>query len=227
MPTPARYARHPDGLPHAKRRLVLVGDVHGHLAPLRRVLKEAGYDAGTDQLCFVGDLVDGVLDLAIEAGAWAVLGNHDAACVSAAALSEAERPREWQGRFADSKHKKDQQPPITQHQVRWLAALPHVLRIDGVDAGGGDVIVVHAAIGPDGPERTDVETATTLRRWTGVPAASPWAASPDAARCRVVFGHDARLRSVPGATCIDAGVAHGRHMAALVLPDGDLFVVDA
>lgn len=40
------------------KRTVAIGDVHGKLSLLNRLLEETGYDAGRDRLVFIGDLVD-------------------------------------------------------------------------------------------------------------------------------------------------------------------------
>ncbi|KAK1750260.1 Metallo-dependent phosphatase-like protein [Echria macrotheca] len=67
-----------------KRRLVFVGDVHGHLRPLKALLRKIKFDhTQGDHLVLLGDLVakgpdsSGVVTLAMEVGASAVRGNHE------------------------------------------------------------------------------------------------------------------------------------------------------
>ncbi|KAH6900341.1 calcineurin-like phosphoesterase [Thelonectria olida] len=66
------------------RRLLIVGDVHGHLPELKRLLDKIGFDreAG-DHVILVGDLVNkgpdsaGVVQFAMDMGAHAVKGNNE------------------------------------------------------------------------------------------------------------------------------------------------------
>lgn len=130
-------------LAETKRRVLVVGDVHGFRNELDALLTAAAFDSATDQLCFVGDLVDGgpddagVIDLAMRHDAWAVLGNHDLAYLALRG--------------------KDQK--LRSHHLEWLAALPHVLCI------GDDYMVVHAALDKSGVETTSVRMATHQRNW--------------------------------------------------------------
>ncbi|EAW06579.1 metallophosphoesterase family protein [Aspergillus clavatus NRRL 1] len=75
-----------------KRRLVIVGDVHGMSKSLQALLDKVAFDQSNgDHLILVGDLFNkgpdspGVVDLAIKLGASAVRGNHDNAVLDAAA----------------------------------------------------------------------------------------------------------------------------------------------
>ncbi|GAP88071.1 putative Ser Thr protein phosphatase family protein [Rosellinia necatrix] len=70
--------------PHeAPRRLIIIGDVHGHLKPLEVLLKKAEFSASRDTVVFAGDLVNkgpdsvGVVALAMRIGAFSVRGNHE------------------------------------------------------------------------------------------------------------------------------------------------------
>src|SRR2546421_9656317 len=71
-------------------RTLVIGDVHGKLALLNRLIQETGYQAGEDRLIFIGDLVDrgedsrGVVERAIELQrespdqVMIIKGNHEA-----------------------------------------------------------------------------------------------------------------------------------------------------
>ncbi|KAF5724813.1 bis(5' nucleosyl)-tetraphosphatase symmetrical [Fusarium mundagurra] len=68
----------------APGRLIIVGDVHGHLPELKKLIKKVSYNKSNgDKLIFVGDLVNkgpdspGVVQLAIELGASAIRGNNE------------------------------------------------------------------------------------------------------------------------------------------------------
>ncbi|KAF5537546.1 bis(5' nucleosyl)-tetraphosphatase symmetrical [Fusarium phyllophilum] len=65
-------------------RLIIVGDVHGHLSELKKLLEKVSYNRPNgDKLIFVGDLINkgpdspGVVQLAIELGASAIRGNNE------------------------------------------------------------------------------------------------------------------------------------------------------
>ncbi|KAK4124913.1 Metallo-dependent phosphatase [Parathielavia appendiculata] len=73
------------------KRLVVVGDVHGHLAALRALLDKIGFDHRYgDHLIFAGDMITkgpdskGVVKLAMDLGASAVRGNQDDKVLAAA-----------------------------------------------------------------------------------------------------------------------------------------------
>ncbi|KAI0509593.1 Metallo-dependent phosphatase [Xylaria bambusicola] len=65
------------------RRLIFIGDVHGHRDALKALLKKAEFRRSFDTVIFAGDMVnkgpdsDGVVELAIEIGAYGVRGNHE------------------------------------------------------------------------------------------------------------------------------------------------------
>ncbi|KAI2639263.1 Metallo-dependent phosphatase-like protein [Xylaria nigripes] len=71
--------------PHdAARRLIIIGDVHGHLGALKALLRKAEFSTSRgDAVILVGDMVNkgpdsaGVVALAMEIGAFAVRGNHE------------------------------------------------------------------------------------------------------------------------------------------------------
>ncbi|KAI0096991.1 Metallo-dependent phosphatase [Nemania sp. FL0031] len=66
------------------RRLIIVGDVHGHLKSLQALLRKAEFSAERgDTLVLAGDMVNkgpdspGVVEFAMKIGAFAVRGNHE------------------------------------------------------------------------------------------------------------------------------------------------------
>ncbi|KAH6951425.1 Metallo-dependent phosphatase-like protein [Fusarium avenaceum] len=84
----------------ATGRLIIVGDVHGHLAELKSLLQKVSYDKDNgDHLIFVGDLVNkgldspGVVQLAKDLGANAIRGNNEDRVLAAhSALKRGEGP---------------------------------------------------------------------------------------------------------------------------------------
>ncbi|KAJ4313573.1 hypothetical protein N0V84_009330 [Fusarium piperis] len=66
------------------KRLIIIGDVHGHLSELKRLLEKVKFNRSNgDHLIFVGDLVNkgpdsaGVVQLAMDLGASGVRGNNE------------------------------------------------------------------------------------------------------------------------------------------------------
>ncbi len=88
-------------------RTLVIGDVHGKLALLNRLITETGYQAGEDQLIFIGDLVDrgedscGVVARVIELQREApelvkvIKGNHEAMMLAALEQSDPEETELW------------------------------------------------------------------------------------------------------------------------------------
>ncbi|KAM0319428.1 hypothetical protein ACHAPQ_010356 [Fusarium lateritium] len=68
----------------ARGRIIIIGDVHGHVAELKSLLQKVSYDKNnSDHLIFVGDLVNkgpdspGVVQMAKDLGANAIRGNNE------------------------------------------------------------------------------------------------------------------------------------------------------
>ncbi|MFN7949462.1 MAG: metallophosphoesterase family protein [Blastocatellia bacterium] len=90
-------------------RTLVIGDVHGKLSLLNRLLDETGYQAGVDRLVFIGDLVDrgedsrGVVARALALKLQApelvtvIRGNHEEMMIDALTASgeEAEKSELW------------------------------------------------------------------------------------------------------------------------------------
>ena len=192
-------------------RRVFVGDVHGCLDALERLLEAVEFRAGTDVLMPVGDLVNkgpdsiGVLRRCVDLGALSVLGNHDLLWLE-------------QRRIED--------PAL----VDWLRAQP-VTRVDH------DLIVVHAALHPhwkvDELQRLDAEQrgfAVSARYcdadghrppggdWpVPDPPYLPWDSFYRGAQ-RVVFGHWARrgFDRTDSVLALDSGCVYGGSLTAWV-----------
>lgn len=214
-------------------RLVVVGDVHGCLGELERLL-EAVRPGREDRLWFAGDLVNrgprsvDVVRLARELGASTVMGNHDERHV---------RHREHLRLAAKDPRVRPPRPPsrgflevhetLSDADVDWLARAPAVARL------GGKWVLVHAGLLPGRPI-DDPLHPTTLRyvdrRTLALMSleehrehprrAVHWSALWDGP-WRVVYGHHARPGIVehPRAFGIDTGAVYGGKLTAAIVED--------
>lgn len=217
-------------------RTVIVGDVHGCRAELEDLIRVCGWQRG-GRLILAGDLVakgpdsQGVVQLAREWGALAVLGNHDAHVLRVRGYGAAGPPPGH--RRVKREH---QQVVDTLSAADWayLEALPLFLRL-GADDKGREIVVLHAGAVPgvsiDAQSR---ENLISMRSITLAGAATkkiegtPWAAmwrGPE----HIVFGHDAvrGLQQYELATGLDTGCVYGHRLTALLLPEGRLVSVPA
>ena len=226
---------------------IVVGDVHGCLDELRHLLATCGFQRG-DRLVLAGDLVakgpdsQGVVQLAREEGALAVVGNHDdhvlraRAVASGTILPPAKPVRAEHQAVADALGPED---------WAYLEALPTSLRLGYEGASASDdpdghadaheTVVVHAGAVPGVPfEKQTREHLTTMRsidhdgnptkRIEGRPWAAVWP-GPE----RIIFGHDAirGLQRHRFATGLDTGCVYGRRLTAVLLPERRLVSVEA
>jgi hypothetical protein len=202
----------------------VVGDVHGCLGELERLLARAGVGPG-DRLILAGDLVmkgpdsQGVVQLARERRALSVRGNHDAHVLKARAG------------VALKKHQRAVADTLGEADWRYLEAMPLWLRLPELGA-----VVVHAGVLPGlGPEHTPSHLLMNMRsigkdgKGTpvlegGVPWASLWS-GPEL----IVFGHDAvrGLQEYPLALGLDTGCCYGKHLTGVWLPERRLVRVEA
>eukprot|EP00035_Acanthoeca_spectabilis_P028579 m.471341 g.471341 ORF g.471341 m.471341 type:complete len:301 (+) comp30884_c0_seq1:269-1171(+) len=271
------------GAPHSPpnvlpNRTVIIGDVHGCLDELEKLLFAAlgGPPRPTDRVVLVGDLVDKgpwpleVLRRARHARWEVVLGNHeDAVLRIVQRLYRMEHEIKMIPLLADDRDPARVGPllshrlqvlcgtsakrgrlrmcrrevrallhSMTAHDLEWIAGLPTLLHLDGVDEQGTHTVVVHAGVVPKTPleiQRRDVLVsirnvqangdAVLEKEYNprvGVPWASTWA-GPE----YIVFGHDARrrLQRWPHATGLDTGCVYGGNLTALVLPTWQLHTV--
>jgi diadenosine tetraphosphatase ApaH/serine/threonine PP2A family protein phosphatase len=214
------------------QRTIIVGDVHGCVDELQALLLQCGVVRG-DRVVLAGDLVAkgpdsrGVVQLAREIGALAVLGNHDDYCIDVwrrRHQGEARRLRRWSlDKLDDS-------------DWAFLESLPLFRRLGVEREGGPEFAVVHAGAVPGVPlEEQERDNLLSLRSLVGGSAPSrrllmrwPWAAAwrgPE----HIVFGHDAvrGLQQYPLATGLDTGCVYGRELTALELPSQRIHKVPA
>lgn len=217
-------------------RTIIIGDIHGCLDELVRLVRTCG-GVRDSRLVLVGDLVAkgpdslGVLQWAREAGALAVLGNHDDHLLRLKPGGEDEggkkKPRPHLERLAAT---------LTTTDWDWLAALPLVRSFARGDAADDEpVVVVHGGLVPGVPvDKQERKHLLTLRSITdgGEPSnrieGKPWGARWRGP-AHAVHGHDAvrGLQQHRHATGLDTGCVYGRALTALILPEKRLVSVPA
>jgi len=222
---------HSDPMSTDPARHIIIGDIHGCLDELERLLRlvKAGHD---DVLISVGDLVAkgpdsaGVVALARERGMQTVRGNHDEAVLRyrRAALANREPPplKRKHRAVAESLREEDWQ---------YLEQTPLSLRLSEFN-----VCVVHAGMVPGVPlEQQRPEDLLTMRSLRSDGTASSnledgprWATLWEGPE-RIIFGHDALtgLQIERFATGLDTGCVYGGALTAVVLPERRVVSVDA
>lgn len=113
--------------PSAPRRLIIVGDVHGHLKSLEALLRKAEFSrARGDTVILAGDLVNkgpdsaGVVALAMRIGAFGVRGNHEDRVLSAWEHYEAKRRKAGKEVGIDSDSDGDEGDEEDRHEAESL-----------------------------------------------------------------------------------------------------------
>ncbi len=122
----------------------MIGDIHGCLEPLERLLAEIRFDPARDELWSAGDLVGrgpdpvGVLRLLEELDGRAVIGNHEIGALMTWAGLRDRRPDSLAPLL---------EVPEAGKWIRWIAGLPVLVRLSGED-GAPDAWLVHGGIHP-------------------------------------------------------------------------------
>ncbi|GAB1311811.1 hypothetical protein MFIFM68171_02021 [Madurella fahalii] len=144
---PGRKKRH-------GKRLIVVGDVHGNVGPLKALLRKLNFDhKDGDHLILAGDMITkgpdsrGVVELAMKVGASAVRGNHEDRVLAAARKMHrlsvdgedadeddvSEDSGSNEDGEAETSRKKDHARQVakllSRTQLAWLRDLPIILRI--------------------------------------------------------------------------------------------------
>lgn len=160
----------------SSHRLIIIGDVHGQLEPLEKLLKKAECTKSRgDHVIFTGDLVSkgpdspGVVALAMGLGASAVRGDHEdrvlLAYKNAKHVHVVGAGMEKDGKLTNASANEDEDDlaeslfshgddkdlatarTLNDAQRKWLGELPVILRV-GKIPNHGDIAVVHAGLVP-------------------------------------------------------------------------------
>ena len=225
-------------LANPKERVILVGDVHGCLDELNDLLDACSFDATTDTVILVGDLVNkgpksaGVVAAARERGFLGVRGNHDDKCLFERERRDAERAR---GDTPAADEKYAYTDSFSAEDLLYLRNLPFTLSLPTHNA-----IVVHAGLVPGVPldaqdpagmytQRNLVPSGSSYTWSDGTKKGVPWAGEWPGDQPHVFFGHDAKrgLQQHKHATGLDTGCCYGKKLSAMILPERRLVQVSA
>jgi len=213
------------------KRVIVVGDIHGCFDEFMLLLDKCGYSVG-DIVVATGDLVDRgpkimeTLEWFIDTpGAYSVEGNHDN-----------KFRRYLNGNPVKVANGLD--CTIEQFGDRgwfrwcaWLNTLPNMILLG--DTNGKPTYVVHAGVDGRIPiPQQRVETCMYVRYLDGTSffddkGGIPWWDTLTGG-CTVVSGHIINECPMPNefAYCLDGGACQGRTLRALVIDNGERFVVE-
>jgi len=204
-------------------RTIVVGDVHGCLEELKKLLEQCNYEEGKDRVVFVGDLV-GKGPLSIEAvkyiqnlkNCFAVRGNHDQYVLD---CREHKKKHGILPSISDPTHSYVVEN-LDEEGWKYLESLPLFLELEDLN-----IIVVHAGLVPKVElQHQDPHSLLNMRNLDELPWASLWKGPR-----HVIFGHDAvrGLQKWEFATGLDTGCCYGNHLTAVVLPERRFEKVEA
>ncbi|OQE19440.1 hypothetical protein PENSTE_c015G09556 [Penicillium steckii] len=160
----------------SRRRLVIVGDVHGCKDELSELLEKVSFsNKDGDHLIFTGDLINkgpdsaGVVDLARELSASCVRGNHeDRVLLLRKEMIETKTFAEDQDIGKDLYTKKELEERalarlLSEEQAQWLGDCPVILNVGQIPSMG-QVVVAHAGLVPGVElEKQDPSLVMTMR----------------------------------------------------------------
>lgn len=219
-----------------RKRLIIVGDVHGCYEELCSLLDKVSFDSTEDTLILTGDFVNkgpksaDVVRFARDVGARAVLGNHELLSLRARATMETE------GKYSIARSKYAWTIDLCTEDVNFLRSLPFTIQLPLHRAR-----IVHAGLIP-GENLTKQKPLSLLttrnlipngdgaasarrRRWVGtsdqargVPWASKWN-GPE----HIYFGHSTRksVQQRAFSTGLDTGCVYGWKLTAAILEPPD------
>lgn len=154
-----------------KRRLIVIGDIHGMLGPLNDLLKKVRFNPETDHIVSLGDMVNkgpnsaGTVARLMELKASAVRGNHEDRVILAwASLNSQFGVEAYLNTEDTALHRGNDQDIDTARtlnhvQMDWLKSLPVILSAEPMS-----LYMVHAGLAPGVPaQRQDPWTVMNMR----------------------------------------------------------------
>jgi serine/threonine protein phosphatase 1 len=217
--------------------LYAIGDIHGELGKLERLLATLPLDAG-DRLVFLGDYVDRgpdsaavvsrLLELRRSVECVFLLGNHESMFLDflgwkgaayfggdAFLMNGGDRTLASYGFFGERGHEKRLELPPEHASFYRSLRLSHQ---------AGDYLFVHAGLGPRGLESGDVAYALRVSRPEDLLWNRSSADLPHRLGLTVIYGHtpsrDFAVRwNQPFSIGIDTGAVYGGPLSAIRLPD--------
>lgn len=210
----------------AKKRTLIVGDVHGCFKELEELLKNAKYSKEEDRLIFVGDLINKgpfsmeVLEWVKAEGSEVILGNHELGFLEYLEDSEDKIPQ--LDLLISQMNGKEQE------WGDWMKTLPLYLEED-------DFIVVHGGVIPSMKlEDSPAELLTRIRTWNlgkeglGKSDHPGWYEFYHGEKL-VVYGHWASegLNIKDKTIGLDSGCCFGGHLSLLHLETREVLQVEA
>mmetsp|Transcript_2269 Transcript_2269/g.6779 ORF Transcript_2269/g.6779 Transcript_2269/m.6779 type:complete len:440 (-) Transcript_2269:798-2117(-) len=217
--------------PESSSRVIVIGDVHGCIDELEKLLKLVSFAPG-DQVIFLGDLVAKgpasleVLQLAREMNARAVRGNHDHKVIT---WRVAKQKTQELVRSIPVEHQKIAES-LPEVDFQWMLGNPWFMTYPEMS-----MLFVHAGFEPNvplarqrphmlmnmrsiassGKPTTRRGTESWAKHWTG----------PET----VLFGHDATrgIQRHEKAIGLDSACVHGGWLTALILPEKKMISVPA
>jgi serine/threonine protein phosphatase 1 len=217
--------------------LYAIGDIHGELAKLERLLDTLS-PGGADQLVFLGDYVDrgadaaGVvsrlIELSREVSCTFLLGNHESMFLDflgwkgaayfggdAFLMNGGDRTLASYGFFGERGNEK--RPELPPEHVSFYRDLR-------LSHQAGDYLFVHAGLGPRGLSSGDPAYALRVSRPEDLLWSRSTADLPHKLGLTVIYGHtpsrDFSVRwNQPFSIGIDTGAVYGGPLSAIRLPD--------
>ncbi len=200
------------------KRQIIIGDVHGCYEELMELVDKVNFNAQTDELIFLGDLINKgpssvkVLEFVKNGGHKSILGNHELGFLKALDYAQY-----MTGGFL--KLAEELKGELSEYQ-KWLAQLPLYIEDDLF-------IAIHGGLEPGVPLNMQrAQVATRIRTWDGIgddlnnPANPAWYELYKEDKL-VVFGHWAAKGLIrrENAIGLDTGCVWGGELSCLILPE--------
>ncbi|KAL7795841.1 Metallo-dependent phosphatase-like protein [Trichoderma ceciliae] len=154
-----------------KRRLVIVGDIHGMDAHLEVLLEKVGFDTARDHLIAAGDMINkgpdspGVISRLMRLNASAVRGNHEDRILLSLAESESQTGVSKHLSSTDAETRRGESEflatgrKLKKEHVEWLSKLPVIIAVEPLR-----MLIVHAGLVPGvKPELQDPWAVMNMR----------------------------------------------------------------